>query len=686
MKKNLIVKQHDIKDCGAACLLSIIKFYNGNINLEKIKMDTCISKNGITAFNIIKSAKQYGFDAKGIKISFKDLMQNKIMLPAIAYLELKNGLKHYVVIYEIHKKYLLIMDPAQGIKKIVLSDFKRDFKEVLLIFSPITKIVNYKQGNSLLKMFFQLFINEKKLIISLFIISLMITILSIILSFHMKSILSSITNNLFSSFCFISLLFFLITFLKIFLEYIRNYYETYLNKNIDANILPSFLNHIENLPLNALSNRTTGEIIKRVEEMNNIKDLFSNIILTVGLNLLLAFTSWFVLYNIDNKLTIILFIVMLIYLLNNMIWMKPINNWIENNIDKETLFHSKMHETFPKLLTMKSNLNYFSNQLEESLISFQLDSFLFQKRIIIYQFINNFIIEIGLFLLLTIGFYNVMNNTLEFIDLITYNSLYLYFINPIKEIVNLVPKYVYIKKSFQKINDFIMLEEESLNDSNESFISGDISFKNITFSYNQYDYPIRNFSLDIRKGDKVLVTGKSGSGKSTLFKLLYRLYDIERGSILINNINIKDYSLKTIRENITYVSQDEGIMNDTLLNNITMGKATPLKDLNKILELCEINNILDKKALRLESFIMEDGSNLSGGEKARIFLARALVKNNDIIIFDETFSSLEETDANRIINNILTLYSYKTIIIISHFKPQFPFNSFLEGDSFYESF
>ena len=679
MKKNITVKQRDIKDCGACCLLSIIKYYNGNINLDKIRIDSCTTKNGITAYNLIIAAKKYGFDAKGIKITFNELVKAKILLPAIAYLELKNGLRHYVVIYQITKKYIHIMDPAKGLIKVSYEEFQRDFQEVLLILSPITEIVKYNDKNTLLEIFFKLLNKEKKLIINLFISSIILTIVSIISSFYFKIILSSITTFNNNYILFIILIFSIIILLKVILEYLKNYYITYLSKNIDANILPTFLHHILSLPLNAISNRTTGEIVTRVHELNNIKELYSNMLVSLILNLLLAISSWFVLYFIDNKLTIILFIVILIYLLNNLIWITPINNLVEDNLNKETTFNSYLNNTLTSITTTKS-YSYLGNRLEERLIDFQKNTFFFNKKISIYQFINNFIIEIGLFILNTTGIYLVMNNNLELLDLITYNSLYLYFIDPIKELIGLIPKYSFIHKSFQKVNDFLMLEKEKVVNKEEEFINGDIEFENITFSYNLYDYPIKNYNLKINKNSSLLIMGKSGCGKSSLFKLLYRLYEPLKGTIKINNINIKDYSLKTLRDNIALISQDEQIYNDTLLNNITMGTAISLQNLNKILEICDINDILAKKALRLDTFIMEDGSNLSGGEKSRIFIARALVKNKSIMIFDETFSAIAKKDAEKMIKSICEYYKNRTIIIISHFKPNYKFDQIIEGD------
>jgi len=673
MSKNIRVRQQDIKDCGAACLLSIIRYYNGNISLEKIKIDSCISSKGISAYNLIAAAKKYGFDSKGVKITYQELIKSH-NVPFIAYMKFNNGLKHYIVVYKITKKYLLVMDPASTLKKVKHDYFQENFKDVIIELYPINNIVSYNQDNKLLDMFFKIFNCNKKIIISIIISSIILTITSIISSFYFKSIISSIENNLTSIFICISTIFLIINLIKVFISYLRIYYETYLNKNIDVVLFEQFIRHIFNLPLNAIANKTSGEISTRINELNNIKELFSNMFITLMLNLLMAITSLIVLFYINDKLTFILLLIIIIYLINNIIWLKPINNYVEDNITLETNFNSTLINNLNHIISIKNNFSYPINKLEEKLLSYLSHTFNFKNKINIYILLNSFIIDIGLFILNVVGFIFILNNSLLLIDLITYDTLYIYLIDPIKDIINLIPKYIFIKRSFIKINDFLMLEEENIKDNNNKFINGDIYFDNIKFSYNKYDYPINNYSLRIKKGSKVLVMGKSGLGKSTLFKLLFRLYNLDNGSIKINDVDIRNYSLSTLRNNITYVSQDEAIINDTLENNILMGKNINLKTLNKVLNITQVNEILDKKALKLKSYILEDASNLSGGERARIILARTLIKNSPIIIFDETFSSIAQDGANLIISNILNNYKDKTIIIISHFKPRYKFD------------
>ena len=678
MLRKVVVRQQDIKDCGAACLLSIIKFYGGNISLNKIRIDCCISSSGISAFNLIAAAKKYGFDARGTKVEFDELKKSNLIYPFVAYVEMKNGLKHYIVVYKINNKNIIVMDPAKGIVKLSHSQFSDIFKNVIIEFSPISNIVNYSADNKLLEIFLKYISCDYKLIISMLVSSFLLTIVSILGAFMIKIVIGNVDSNNMGLFYFIILIFFIIVFLKVLLSFFRKYYENYINKNIDVSILPTFIQHIFNLPLNAISNRTSGEILTRVSELNNIKELFANMFVTLVLNVLLAIASCFVLMLISDKLTWILLFILLIYIINNLLWIKPINNFIEDNINYQTIFNSTLSNNLNHIISVKNNKTFATDKINKNIYDYLLNTFSIQNKFNIYLFINQFIMEIGIFVLNCLGLIFVINNELELLDFITYNSLYLFFIDPIKEIINLIPKYVFIRRSFIKINDFLMLEEENEKEI-ESFKNGDIVFNKIDYSYNLYDYPIKNYSLTIKENSKVLIMGKSGSGKSTLFKLLNRLYVPLKGSIKINNINILDYNLNTIRNNISYVSSDESLFNDTILNNITLNNNVDKEKLNNILELCEVNDILDKKSLRLDTIIREDVSNLSGGERSRIIMARTLMKDSPIIIFDETFSAVEECDANKMINRIFNYYNNKTFILISHFKPNYHFDKVVQG-------
>ena len=197
-------------------------------------------------------------------------------------------------------------------------------------------------------------------------------------------------------------------------------------------------------------------------------------------------------------------------------------------------------------------------------------------------------------------------------------------------------------------------------------IVGDIIIKNLEFSYNNKKNILNNINLNINNKDKVLVLGSSGSGKSTLLKILYKYYDIGRDKVYINNHDINDFSLQDIRKNITYISQNELLYNDTIRNNIILDRNIDDKSFLDICNMVYVNEIIKDNMLSYNYNLEENGANISGGQRQRIILARALLKDSKIILIDEGLNEIDINLERKILKNIFSYYKDKTIIIISH--------------------
>ena len=261
-----IIRQRDFKDCGVCSLASIIEYYNGYVSLEKIRLDVKASNEGTSALNIIEASKKYGFDSIGIKVN--SLEDSKIRLPAIAHINLKNGMQHYVVIYKITKNKVILMDPAKGKVVKTKQEFYQEWSKVLLIFYPKSKIITFKKENNLFNIFLDILFKEKKLFVTIIIMSIFMMIFTIISSYYFQIMINSITSNYYILYIKIFVIIFgMITISKLIFTYLRNNLENHLNKNIDCLLNASFIKHIFNLPLEVISSRTSGEIITRVNEV-----------------------------------------------------------------------------------------------------------------------------------------------------------------------------------------------------------------------------------------------------------------------------------------------------------------------------------------------------------------------------------------------------------------------------------
>ncbi len=680
MKKNWIVKQRDVFDCGVCSLLSIINYYEGFVPIEKLRIDTYTDKNGTTFYHLLKAARKYGFEGCGMQIKLDNLLLEDYKLPVIAQLVLKNQSTHFVVIYNINKSHVELMDPALGKVKLKLAEFDKIWTKNILMLYPIHKILKIKKNTNILELFIKIIPIEKKLVIKLIISSIGIAFFSIINGFYFKIMLNNLNINIKIFSLLIFSLFLIFTIFKVYFKYIKNDLENYLNKNIDIRLIFPFIKHIFFLPLNVVKSRSTGEITSRINDLNNIKDLFSKIFVTLTLDLLLTFISIFVLFKINHNLFFLLCLVIFIYLMIGLIFSKRIYKKILANIEYETEFNSTVIENIEGIETVKNinNIDYVLNKIDKSFVAYLKNSFLFNKFLNIYNLFKDFICEIGIFLVNSYGFYLILNNQLDLVTLVVFNTLYIYLFDPIKNVIDLLPSFNHLKAILAKVSDFYNIEAEKLNDEEEVFINGDIEVIDLNFSYNDYQYNLEKLNLKIKKGEKVFLKGSSGCGKSTFCKLLFRLLVANKGQIKINNIDINDYNLNTIRNHMTYLSQKECLFTETIEQNILFGHKSDKRKFTEILKICEVEEILKNKYLKKEALLIDGGFNLSGGQRQRIALARSLLKESDIIILDEPLSEVETNLEIKIINNILRYFKNKTIIYISHRNLEKYFNKTIE--------
>lgn len=661
-----IIRQRDFKDCGVCSLASIIEHYNGYVSLEKIRLDVKASNEGTTALNIIEASKKYGFDGIGIKVN--SLEDSKIKLPAIAHINLKNGLQHYVVIYKITKNKVILMDPAKGKVVKTKQEFYNEWSKVLLIFYPKSKIITLKKESNLFSIFLDILLKEKRLFITIIIMSIFMMIFTIISSYYFQVMINSITSNYYIMYLKIFVIIFgIVTILKLIFTYLRSYLENHLNKNIDCLLNSSFIKHIFNLPLEVITSRTSGEIITRVNELANIKNLFTDIFISCILDFLLMFASVPLLLNISKDLFLALFLSLILYLIVGLITSKLIFKKAYQNIELESQFNNTLLENVNMINSIK-NLNVTNSRLkkiEEVLTNFLYDNYILGSFLNKERTLKNWISEIGFFIINTWGFYLIYNNKLEITALITFNTLLGFFLDPIKNCINNIPKYNFLKATYNKINDFLSNEPEKMGKSNY-LKENSIKINNLTYSYNHLDNIFNNFSLLIEGGEFVLFKGNSGCGKSTLCKILDKYITEYKGNILIGNNNIKDLSTATIRNNVLYINQNENIITDTIKNNIILDRFVSDKKFFDICKLCAVDKIIENKPMRYDTGISNDGANISGGEKQRIILARALLNNFQILILDEALSEVDYNLEEKIMKNIKDYFKNKTIICITH--------------------
>lgn len=193
MAKIEVVKQQDLTDCGACSLSCIIKYYGGYVPIQKIREDTLTDHTGCTAYHLITAAKNYGFDAMGVKVD--DIHDENIYFPAIAHVVLKNGLNHFVVIYKITKKEVYVMDPAKGLVKLKQQEFLEIWDHILILLNPISQILKCNKNQTISSLLWKLITNNKFIFIKICLINLFLMFFTILCSFYFQVSLSLIQTG-----------------------------------------------------------------------------------------------------------------------------------------------------------------------------------------------------------------------------------------------------------------------------------------------------------------------------------------------------------------------------------------------------------------------------------------------------------------------------------------------------------
>ncbi len=273
--------------------------------------------------------------------------------------------------------------------------------------------------------------------------------------------------------------------------------------------------------------------------------------------------------------------------------------------------------------------------------------------------------------ILWIGSYQVMNGKLSIGQLLSFNALLAYFLNPIENLINLQPQLKSAKIAAERLGEILDLELEKSEDEdkkiNPQTLKGDINFKNLSFRYGTRQLILEDLNLQIKAGEKIALVGESGSGKTTLVKLLLNFYKCEKGEILINECNIQDINIESLRDKISYISQDIFMFKGTIKENLEFGNDE--LDMEDIVEACKkakIHEYINSQQTRYNTMVEENGSNLSGGQKQRLAIARAILRKPDILIMDEATSSLDSITEKAIEKTMYEFSENITTIMIAH--------------------
>ena len=666
------ILQNDETDCGPACLAAIFRKYNLKVSIATIRDIAGTDRQGTSAYGLVKVIEHFGFQQKVVEAD-KSVLTPKIPLPAIAHVVIDNSLLHYVVITKIKDDTVVVSDPAKGIVKYKKDDFIKIWTNILILIAPTEESQRGNKKESTLSSFFRLLISQRWLLLRIFILSMILTSLGIITSFYYQVIMDNVVPSLsIQTLNYVSVITLCLFLVQIGINFLRGILIVKLEQRIDIPIMLGYYNHALILPMKFYSMRDTGEIISRFNDASSIRDIVSDASLTIMMDTIMAVVGAVVLFNCNRLLFLISVVMLILYGIIVFIYNKPIKKINRKIMEMNSKVTSQFVETINGIETIKA----FNQEKNEETKTDKLYK-KFLKKIfnggilsLSQQTVTMFVAVVGELVILWVGTACVIKGNLMLGELITFNALLGYFINPIKNLINLQPSIQTAVVAADRLGEILDIapeynDEQDQSDNKSRF--NKVSISNLDFRYGTRDLVLRHINLEIHRGEKIAFVGESGSGKTTLAKLLVRLYEQEKGSIKLDSSDIREFSISQIRNNISYISQNTFLFSGTIKENLMFGNSDATDDdISQVCKMCELEEYINSLPLKLNTRIEENGKNLSGGQKQRLAIARALLNNPEILIMDEATSNLDYITEKSIEKTINTFSGNMTTIIIAH--------------------
>lgn len=688
--------QYNQEDCGAACLATILNYYGRKTSISILKNKMLYDKNGASVLSIIETAKEYGIDSESYEGTLDELKdeisQKNFRLPLILHFEKRGIGGHYVVLKEIKKGKIKIFDPKDGHISLSEEEFLEYWTGILICFQDddlyVSETITYKSNYKYL----YLLIENKKILIVGIILSITISLVSIFGAWTNKIIIDDFIisdlnkNILFDISAQYGFFFFVLFCFYCFQSIIVGVKDVIINKLIEDlsnKLTKSFFIHILNISEKDIYYFETGDVTARYQSILQIQQLSLKILFTISAELVGIIIGTIVLLKLSPQLFLFVVIMLILYILVFILGLP----FLKKNRKK---YYASFSESMTELnqiisgrsvIKMQNRISWFFNKalkrVEESNKSLYNLGF---AEAIITTFV--IIIEsLGGLAILWKGTTMVIAGTLSLGSLIVFQSMLNFFIVPVQKLVLVQDEFQNLNVLLQRLNDLFVIQRERVNIGlmSDEIKNCCIRLVDIRFAYQHSKFIFSDLCLNIPMGSKIGLIGKSGSGKTTLIKIIASLYKPQGGRIYIDDIEYGNIALNILREKIAYVPQEAFVFQGSIMDNLLMGEYLSEE---KQLAVMEISNIFGLynfnigQGNNLDFIIQENGNNLSGGQKQKIGLARALIKKPRILLLDEALSNVDK-EAKEDILKYIYLNDKLSIISISHDESVYKYSDFL---------
>ncbi|QKL32236.1 peptide cleavage/export ABC transporter ComA [Streptococcus mitis] len=651
--------QVDQMDCGVASLAMVFGYYGSYYSLAHLRELAKTTMDGTTALGLVKVAEEIGFETRAIKADMTLFDLPDLTFPFVAHVLKEGKLLHYYVVTGQDKDSIHIADPDPGVKLTKLSRerFEEEWTGVTLFMAPSPNYKPHKDQKNGLLSFIPILVKQRGLIANIVLATLLVTLINIVGSYYLQSIIDTyVPDQMRSTLGIISIGLVIVYILQQILSYAQEYLLLVLGQRLSIDLMNGVADVV---------------VADGFTDANSIIDALASTILSIFLDVSTVVIISLVLFSQNTNLFFMTLLALPIYTVIIFAFMKPFEKMNRDTMEANAVLSSSIIEDINGIETIKSLTSESQRyqKIDKEFVDYLKKSFTYsraesqQKAL---KKVAHLLLNVGI---LWMGAVLVMDGKMSLGQLITYNTLLVYFTNPLENIINLQTKLQTAQVANNRLNEVYLVAsefEEKKTVEDLSLMKGDMDFKQVSYKYGYGRDVLSDINLTIPQGSKVAFVGISGSGKTTLAKMMVNFYDPSQGEISLGGVNLNQIDKKALRQYINYLPQQPYVFNGTILENLLLGakEGTTQEDILRAVELAEIREDIERMPLNYQTELTSDGAGISGGQRQRIALARALLTDAPVLILDEATSSLDILTEKRIVDNLMALD--KTLIFIAH--------------------
>ena len=675
--------QPDSKDCGPTCLRIVRKYYKRTISLQQIRNLSETTREGSSLLGLSDAAEDLGFRSLGVQIDFTTL-RDEVPLPCVVHWN-KN---HFVVVYNIDKNdKVYVSDPSYGLITYTREEFisfwigenanEHTEEGIALILETTPAFFQTefddKESKASFSFLSKYLLKYKSLVIQLSVGLLAGSLLSLIFPFLTQSIVDVGIQNQDLNFIYLILAAQIMLFFgRIGIETIRSWILLHLSARINISIISDFFIKLMKLPISFFDTRMTGDIMQRINDHHRIEQLLTSSSLNTLFSLVNLIIFSIVLLFYDYQLFIVYFIGAILYIGWISFFLKKRKELDYKRFSQVSQEQSKVIELINgmqeiKMHNAEKQKRWDWEFLQVKLFKIRIKSLSLEQ----WQSVGgNFINQMKDILVSFLSAKLVLSGDLTLGMMLSVQYIIGQLNSPLLQLIDFIKQFQDAKISLERLGEIHDKDDEENKE--EQYVhevpEKDLEIRNMSFRYIGSDaYVFENLSLTIPYQKTTAIVGASGSGKTTLLKMLMKFYEPNEGEIKIGSTKLSSVSPRFWRDHCGVVMQEGYIFNDTIANNIAIGEDYIDKQkLRKAVDIANIKDFVETLPLSYNTQIGNEGLGVSGGQKQRLFIARAVYKSPEYIFFDEATSALDANNEKVIMENLEQFFKGKTAVVIAH--------------------